>query len=98
MITNNAAFAERVSQAGQATGELAWELPLLPEYRQAVKSRIADIKNTAGRPAGSITAGRFLSISSTAGRGYTSTLPAPRGSTSRPGPKTNPGRTTLPAR
>jgi leucyl aminopeptidase len=60
MITNNAAFAERVSQAGQATGELVWELPLLPEYRQAVKSRIADIKNTAGRPAGSITAGAFL--------------------------------------
>jgi len=60
LITNNAQFAERVRQAGEATGELVWELPLLPEYRQAVKSKIADIKNTAGRPAGSITAGAFL--------------------------------------
>jgi leucyl aminopeptidase len=60
LITNNAEFAQRVKQSGETTGELVWELPLLPEYRNAVKSTIADIKNTAGRPAGSITAGAFL--------------------------------------
>jgi len=60
MVTNNAEFAQRVKQSGDATGELVWELPLLPEYREAVKSKIADIKNTAGRSAGSITAGAFL--------------------------------------
>lgn len=60
LITNNADFAQRVKQSGETTGELVWELPLLPEYRNAVKSTIADIKNTAGRPAGSITAGAFL--------------------------------------
>lgn len=60
LITNDAPFAERVKRAGTATGELVWELPLLPEYRQAVRSKVADIKNTAGRPAGSITAGAFL--------------------------------------
>ncbi len=60
MITNNAELAQRVKQSGDATGELVWELPLLPEYRKAVKSTIADIKNTAGRAAGTITAGAFL--------------------------------------
>jgi leucyl aminopeptidase len=62
LMTNNAAFAERVKRAGEATGELVWELPLLPEYRQAVKSKIADIRNTSslGRAAGTITAGAFL--------------------------------------
>ncbi len=60
MITNNAELAQRIKESGEATGELVWELPLLPEYRKAVKSNIADIKNTAGRAAGTITAGAFL--------------------------------------
>lgn len=60
MITNNAELAARVREAGERTGELVWELPLLPEYQEAVRSKIADIKNSAGRNAGSITAGAFL--------------------------------------
>jgi leucyl aminopeptidase len=60
MITNNATLASRVKAAGDATGELVWELPLLPEYREAVKSKVADIRNSAGRPAGAIKAGAFL--------------------------------------
>lgn len=60
LVTNNAEFAGRVKSAGDRTGELVWELPLLPEYREAVKSKIADIRNTAGRAAGAITAGAFL--------------------------------------
>ncbi len=60
LITNNAELAQRVKESGETTGELVWELPLLPEYRNAVKSTIADIKNTAGRAAGTITAGAFL--------------------------------------
>jgi leucyl aminopeptidase len=59
-VTNNDEWAARVKEAGDATGELVWQLPLLPEYREAVKSKIADIKNTAGRSAGGITAGAFL--------------------------------------
>jgi leucyl aminopeptidase len=59
-VTNNDDWAARVKEAGDATGELVWQLPLLPEYREAVKSKIADIKNTAGRSAGGITAGAFL--------------------------------------
>ncbi len=60
MVTNNAALAAQVRRAGDQTGELVWELPLLPEYKEAVKSSIADIRNTAGRAGGAITAGAFL--------------------------------------
>jgi leucyl aminopeptidase len=38
-----------------------WQLPLWDEHREAIRSRIADIKNTGGREAGTITAAAFLS-------------------------------------
>jgi leucyl aminopeptidase len=46
--------------AGEASGERLWELPLWDEYRELIKSDIADMKNTGGRPAGTITAAWFL--------------------------------------
>ena len=46
--------------AGERAGERAWELPLWDEYKELIKSDIADVKNTGGRPAGSITAALFL--------------------------------------
>jgi leucyl aminopeptidase len=46
--------------AGEASGERLWELPLWEEYRELIKSDIADMKNTGGRPAGTITAAWFL--------------------------------------
>jgi leucyl aminopeptidase len=54
------ALVEEVRQAGERAGERAWPLPLWDEYRELIKSDIADVKNTGGRPAGSITAGWFL--------------------------------------
>lgn len=60
LVTNDDALASRVKAAGDKTGELVWQLPLLPEYREAIKSKVADIRNTAGRPAGAIKAGAFL--------------------------------------
>ena len=51
---------EELRQAGDRAGERVWPLPLWDEYRDLIKSDIADIKNTGGRPAGSITAGWFL--------------------------------------
>jgi leucyl aminopeptidase len=42
------------------TGEKLWQLPLDDEYREAIRSDIADIKNMGGREAGAITAGKFL--------------------------------------
>jgi leucyl aminopeptidase len=59
MGTDQALIAEVIA-AGEASGERGWELPLWEEYRDLIKSDIADVKNTGGRPAGSITAGLFL--------------------------------------
>jgi leucyl aminopeptidase len=50
-----------VQAAAQAAGEQAWPLPMFPQYREMIKSDIADMKNTGGsRYAGAITAAKFL--------------------------------------
>ena len=49
-----------VREAGERAGERVWPLPLWDNYRDQIKSDIADIKNSGGRPAGTITAGWFL--------------------------------------
>ena len=46
--------------AGERAHERVWELPLWDEYRDLNKSEIADVKNSGGRAAGSISAGWFL--------------------------------------
>jgi len=60
MMGTSQELCDRLSRAGEATAERVWQLPLWDEYHQMVKSEIADLKNLAGRPAGSITAGAFL--------------------------------------
>jgi leucyl aminopeptidase len=60
MMGTNQDLADRISRAGETSGERVWPLPLWDEYHQMIKSEIADIKNIGGRPAGSITAGAFL--------------------------------------
>ena len=49
-----------VIAAGKRAGEPAWSLPLWDEYRELIKSDVADIKNSGGRPAGAVTAAMFL--------------------------------------
>jgi leucyl aminopeptidase len=49
-----------VIAAGSEVGERFWQLPLDKEYSKQIKSDIADIKNTGGRKAGTITAAAFL--------------------------------------
>jgi leucyl aminopeptidase len=53
-------LVEEVRTAGERAGERVWPLPLWEEYRDLMKSDIADVKNSGGRPAGSISAGWFL--------------------------------------
>ena len=48
-------------QSGQKTHDRVWELPLFEEYQEQIDSKVADIKNTGGREAGTITAACFLS-------------------------------------
>ncbi|MDI6857961.1 MAG: leucyl aminopeptidase [Dehalococcoidia bacterium] len=59
-MTNNAALLDRVRSAAAAAGEKLWELPLLDEYKEHIKSEVADIKNVGNREAGSIIGGLFL--------------------------------------
>ena len=60
VMSNDDAFAERFLHLVDDVGERYWRLPLFPEYEQQIKSDIADLKNTGGRPAGAETAGTFL--------------------------------------
>jgi leucyl aminopeptidase len=57
---NNQDLVNRIIAAGEQAGERAWQLPMLEEYKEQNKSNVADIKNSGGRPAGSITAALFL--------------------------------------
>ena len=57
---NNDALTGDFLKAAKSEGEGAWPLPLSPAYDKLIDSRVADIKNTGGRPAGSITAAQFL--------------------------------------
>lgn len=60
MMSNDDALAGALTEAGQTTYERVWRLPLFDEYRKALKSDFADIKNVGGRAGGSITAAKFL--------------------------------------
>lgn len=60
LLTNNDEFGERVRAAGERAAERAWKLPLWDEYAESIKSDIADMKNSGGRPGGTISAGSFL--------------------------------------
>jgi leucyl aminopeptidase len=60
LMGNDDALVEELRLAGERAGERAWPLPLWDEYRELNKSDVADVKNTGGRAAGSITAGWFL--------------------------------------
>lgn len=60
LFSNNDELSERLSDAGNETGEKVWRLPLGPKYDEMIDSKVADIKNIGGRWAGSITAAQFL--------------------------------------
>ena len=59
-FTNNQELVDRVIAAGSEVGEKIWQLPTWDEYKEQNKSDVADIKNSGGRPAGSITAALFI--------------------------------------
>jgi leucyl aminopeptidase len=60
LFSNNDELAQRLSEAGYATGEKVWRMPLAPEYDKIIDHDVADVKNIGGRHAGSITAAQFL--------------------------------------
>ena len=60
VFSNSDDLAKAFLNAADTEGEGAWRLPLGPGYDKQLKSRVADMKNVGGRPAGSVTAAQFL--------------------------------------
>lgn len=60
MMGNDPNLMKRLKIAGDSTYERVWQLPLFEEYEKQIKSEVADVKNTGGRWAGSITGALFL--------------------------------------
>lgn len=59
-MSNDDALSDSLVRAGSETFERLWRLPLYEEYKEQLKSDVADIKSIGGRSAGSITAAMFL--------------------------------------
>ncbi|HEU4632115.1 MAG TPA: leucyl aminopeptidase [Gemmatimonadaceae bacterium] len=53
-------LVDEVLAAGRRAGEAGWQLPVWDDYKELIRSDVADVKNTGGRAAGSITAALFL--------------------------------------
>ncbi|WP_420264750.1 leucyl aminopeptidase [Candidatus Magnetominusculus dajiuhuensis] len=61
MMGNNEALMDNLKKASAETYERVWQMPLYEEYKDYLKSDIADIKNIGGRTGGLVTAAYFLS-------------------------------------
>ncbi len=60
VVTNSDELAETIKKCGKLTGEAYWQLPALEDCKEAIKSDVADLLNSAGRAGGCITGGLFI--------------------------------------
>lgn len=60
-MTNSLDLQQKILDASKRTWEKIWPLPLDDDFKEQIKSEVADIKNTGGRAGGAETAGAFLS-------------------------------------
>ena len=60
LMGNDDGLIEEVRNAGEASGERAWHLPLFDEYTEQIRGGTADLRNSGGRYGGALTAGAFL--------------------------------------
>ena len=60
LFSNNDELAARLTEAGLATGEAVWRMPMGAAYDKLIDSKFADMKQTGGRHGGSIIAAQFL--------------------------------------
>jgi leucyl aminopeptidase len=60
LMSNDDELAAKLTAAGESSGERLWRLPLAREYKEQIKSDVADMKNIGGRDAGTITAACLL--------------------------------------
>ncbi|WP_372798932.1 leucyl aminopeptidase [Litorivivens sp.] len=90
LYSNSDDFARQLIDAGERSGDRAWQMPLWDEYQNQLDSNFADIANIGGPEAGSVTAACFLARFTKnmtwvhldiAGTAW---LSAPKGATGRP--------------
>ncbi|MFQ5898073.1 MAG: leucyl aminopeptidase [Candidatus Methylomirabilia bacterium] len=60
VMWNNTPLSDRILAAAEAAGEKMWPLPLIEEYKEGLKSEVADLQNIGPRGGGALTAGLFL--------------------------------------
>lgn len=60
ILGNNQALVDRLIASGKAAGEKIWQLPLIEEYKDELKSTAADLKNVGGRWGGTINGALFI--------------------------------------
>jgi leucyl aminopeptidase len=60
VFANNDKFYQQFTSAIKKAGERFWRMPLDEDYKESIKSTIADIMNTGGRWGGAVTAAMFL--------------------------------------
>ncbi|MGH8248338.1 MAG: leucyl aminopeptidase [Gammaproteobacteria bacterium] len=61
LMSNHQPLARDILNAGETSGDRAWQLPLWDDYQRQIDSPFADVANVGGREAGTITAACFLS-------------------------------------
>ena len=60
LFSNNEDLANSMASASKATGERTWRLPLDEDFKDLLKSNVADLKNVGGKWGGAVTAAKFL--------------------------------------
>ena len=60
LFASDDTLASALQAAGEASDDLCWRMPLDEDYAEGLKTNFADVANVAGRPAGSVTAAKFL--------------------------------------
>jgi leucyl aminopeptidase len=60
LFANDQGLADRLLAAAEQAGERLWQMPLIDEYREFLKSEVADLNNVGPRGGGAITASLFL--------------------------------------
>jgi leucyl aminopeptidase len=60
LFSNNQPLADALLRSAEETGERLWQLPLVKEYKDSIKSAVADMKNIGGAHGGAIVAALIL--------------------------------------
>jgi leucyl aminopeptidase len=60
LFSSDDALARALGDAGEASQDLCWRMPLDEDYADGLKTNFADVANIAGRAAGAVTAAKFL--------------------------------------